>query len=120
MGTLSAEELAFIQQVDDEERERGVLDAERSALLAHVRAQADLITAQQRTIELQGNEVRSLEAQLRSVTSVLSASPCNCYTTGRASFPPSPDDYSERQWCGRCRALGLDQPAALSAQRGGE
>lgn len=54
-------------------------------------------------------EVKALKDRVALLEGILRCSPCTCMTYGRASFPPSPDDYSTRQWCGRCRVLGFDK-----------
>jgi hypothetical protein len=48
-------------------------------------------------------------SRLETLESALRASPCTCQSYGRASIPPQPDDYTTRQWCGRCLSLGYDK-----------
>ena len=54
----------------------------------------------------------ALRAEVERLRAALRYAPCTCTTFGSASYPPQPTDHYERQWCARCRALGLDGPAA--------
>jgi hypothetical protein len=80
---------------------------ERACVPGLLHEAADMITAQQRTIELQGNEVRSLEADARRYRWLRSAGLQYVHV---ARLTPDTCD------------IGLDTAidAALSAQRGGE
>lgn len=54
-------------------------------------------------------DLAGLKERVALLESVLRASPCTCTTFGCISYPPQPSDYSTRNWCGRCRALGFDK-----------
>lgn len=63
--------------------------------------------------DIQGEALlRALVAAFNALPHVLAAlrgSPCTCTSEGRVSIPASPDDYTIKHWCARCRALGLDK-----------